>query len=230
MKTIGLIGGMSYESTVTYYNVINSTINNTLGKHHSAKILMYSVDFEEIYYFMQKKDWDNAANILIDAARKLEKGGADFILICTNTLHLVYDKVQQSVSIPLLHIADALIGKLKRDKVDSVLLLGTKTTMLQHFYTDKLSCDKIQVLLPSVEQMDKLDGIIFDELCVGNINEKSKKELLSVMSSAMEKGVKACVFGCTELGLLVSKNDTDLPVYDTAIIHAMTAADMAVLQ
>ncbi|MFA5341999.1 MAG: amino acid racemase [Clostridia bacterium] len=230
MKTIGLIGGMSYESTVTYYNVINNTINNTLGKHHSAKILMYSVDFEEIYSFMQKKDWDNAANILIDAAKKLESGGADFILICTNTLHIIYDKVQQSVSVPLLHIADALIGKLKTDNITHVLLLGTKTTMLQPFYTKKLSLAGIKVVLPSEDEMNELDNIIFNELCVGNINTVSKKKLMHIISIAKENKVQACIFGCTELGLLLSEKETVLPVYDTAIIHSLTAADMAVLQ
>lgn len=229
MKTIGLIGGMSYESTVTYYNVINRRINNALGAHHSAKILLYSVEFEEIYANMQKKDWDGAAEILIDAAKKLEKGGADFILICTNTLHIVYDLVQQAVSVPLIHIADALIDRLSKDNVKKVLLLGTKTTMLQPFYTDKLLKAGIEVILPSDDLMNVLDNIIFNELCVGNINNISKEKFISIVESGMNKGAQACIFGCTELGLLVSENDIDVPVYDTAIIHGMTAADSAIL-
>lgn len=229
MKTIGLIGGMSYESTVTYYNVINRRINNALGAHHSAKILLYSVEFEEIYANMQKKDWDGAAEILIDAAKKLEKGGADFILICTNTLHIVYDLVQQAVSVPLIHIADALIDRLSKDNVKKVLLLGTKTTMLQPFYTDKLLKAGIEVILPSDDLMNVLDNIIFNELCVGNINNISKKKFISIVESGMNKGAKACVFGCTELGLLVSESEIDIPVYDTAIIHSIAAADYAIL-
>lgn len=229
MKTIGLIGGMSYESTVTYYNVINSRINNALGAHHSAKILLYSVDFEEIYANMQKKDWGGAAEILIDAAKSLEKGGADFILICTNTLHIVYDLVQQAVSVPLIHIADALIDRLSGDNIKKVLLLGTKTTMLQPFYTDKLFKSDIEVILPSDNMMNELDNIIFNELCVGNINDISKEKFISIIEAGMKKGAKACIFGCTELGLLVSESEIDIPVYDTAIIHSIAAADYAIL-
>ncbi|HOD92918.1 MAG TPA: aspartate/glutamate racemase family protein [Clostridia bacterium] len=229
MKSIGLIGGMSYESTVTYYNTINNHINNMLGEHHSAKILLYSVDFEEIYVNIQNKDWKKAANILIDAAVKLENGGVDFILICTNTLHMVFDIVQQSVHVPFLHIADALINSLNKDNLNNILLLGTKTTMTQPFYVDKLLQAGITVILPSDEEMIQLDNIIFNELCKGEINAESKNILISIINNAQKKGAQACVLGCTELGLIISKNDISLPVYDTAIIHSITAASMALL-
>ncbi|HXK72426.1 MAG TPA: aspartate/glutamate racemase family protein [Clostridia bacterium] len=229
MKTIGLIGGMSYESTVTYYNIINSRINNALGAHHSAKILLYSVDFEELYSKMKKNEWQEISSILINAAKSLEIAGADFILICTNTMHMVFDKVQEVLDVPLIHIADALIDRLSGDNIKKVLLLGTKTTMLQPFYTDKLFKSDIEVILPSDNMMNELDNIIFNELCVGNINDISKEKFISIIEAGMKKGVKACVFGCTELGLLVSESEIDIPVYDTAIIHSIAAADYAIL-
>lgn len=229
MKTIGLIGGMSYESTITYYNLINQTVLEKLGGHHSAKILMYSVDFEDMHSRMVKKDWDGITIILTDAAKRLEDGGADFILICTNTMHCVFDRVQAEIGVPMLHIADAVIEELLNNNIRKVILLGTMVTMQQNFYTDKLLEAGISVLLPTEDQMKYLDRIIFDELCIGNLKDSSKQEMISIISELSEQGAKACIFGCTEIGLLISCSDIDMPIFDSAVIHSLKAANVAIL-
>ena len=224
MKTIGLIGGMSWESTVTYYQVINETIKQKLGGFHSAKILMYSVDFDEIETNMSSGDWTKNAAILSDAAKRLETAGADFILICTNTLHKVVPEVRAQLSVPILHIAEVTARELKKAGIDSVGLLGTRFTMTEKFYTDALEQNGIRVLIPEEEDAQITDRIIFDELCIGDIKDSSREKLIGIMESLRKKGVQGIVLGCTELGLLVSPKDTDIPLFDTTLIHAKAAA------
>ena len=224
MKTIGLIGGMSWESTVTYYKVINETIKEELGGLHSAKILMYSVDFDEIERCQSSGDWDRSAAILSDAAKRLETAGADFIVICTNTMHKVAPEVREGLSISLLHIAEVTARKLKEAGITTVGLLGTRYTMTQPFYKDVLVGAGIDVLVPEGEAIQTVNDIIFDELCVGIVREPSKEALLEAIRRLQARGAQGVILGCTELGLLVGPEDVDLPVFDTAMIHAREAA------
>ena len=224
MKTIGLIGGMSWESTVTYYRIINETVKEKLGGLHSAKILMYSVDFEEIERCQASGEWGRSAEILSDAARRLSGAGADFIVICTNTMHKVAPEVQSSVPVPLLHIAAVTAGRLKEAGVGTVGLLGTRYTMTGDFYVNVLKEAGIGVLIPEGDDVRLVNGVIFDELCVGIIREDSKRLLLRVIEDLRGRGAQGVILGCTELGLLVGPEDVDLPVFDTAVIHAEEAA------
>ena len=224
MKIIGLIGGMSWESTVTYYRIINEIIKERLGGLHSAKILMYSVDFEEIERCQSSGEWGRSAEILSDAAQRLEAAGADFIVICTNTMHKVAPEVQASVSVPLLHIAAVTAGRLKGVAISTVGLLGTSYTMTQEFYVDVLKEAGINVLIPEDNDIRIVNDIIFDELCVGTIRKDSKMQLLRIIENLCSRGAQGVILGCTELGLLVSPADVDIPVFDTAVIHAEEAA------
>lgn len=224
MKTIGLIGGMSWESTVTYYQVINETIKEALGGLHSAKIVMYSVDFDEIERCQSSGDWKRSADILADAAKRLERAGADFIVICTNTMHKVAPEVRESVSIPLLHIAEVTATKLKDAGIATVGLLGTCYTMTQPFYIDVLTQAGIGVQVPEGETIQTVNDIIFNELCVGIVRDSSKETLLSAIRQFQNRGAQGVILGCTELGLLVGADDVELPVFDTALIHAREAA------
>ena len=224
MKTIGLIGGMSWESTVTYYKIINETVKEKLGGLHSAKILMCSVDFDEIERCQSAGEWNRSAEILSDAAQRLEAAGADFIVICTNTMHKVAPEVQASVSVPLLHIATVTARRLKEAGISTVGLLGTSYTMTQAFYVDVLKDAGIDVLIPKGDDIQLVNGIIFDELCVGTIREVSKNHLLRIIADLCRRGAQGVILGCTELGLLVSPVDVGFPVFDTAIIHAEEAA------
>lgn len=227
MKTIGLLGGMSCESTITYYKIINDMVNEKLGGLHSAKILLYSVDFQEIEECQSNGRWDMGADILAEAALNLEKAGADFILICTNTMHKVVPQIQKKISIPIVHIAEATAERLKESKIEKVALLGTKYTMKQDFYKEKLIREGIEVLIPNDENIEIVNHIIYDELCLGNINEKSRKELLRIIEELGAEGARGLILGCTELGLIVSQRDTALPLFDTALIHAEKAATLA---
>ena len=224
MKTIGLIGGMSWESTVTYYQIINETIKEELGGLHSAKLFMYSVDFDEIERCQSSGDWKRSADILADAAKRLERAGADFIVICTNTMHKVAPEVRESVSIPLLHIAEVTARKLKDAGITTVGLLGTRYTMTQPFYIDVLVENGISVLVPEGETIQTVNDIIFNELCVGIVRDSSKEMLLSAIRQIQNRGAQGVILGCTELGLLVGDEDVELPVFDTALIHAREAA------
>jgi len=224
MKTIGLIGGMSWESTVTYYQVINETIKEELGGLHSAKLLMYSVDFNEIEHCQSSGDWKRSADILADAAKRLERAGADFIVICTNTMHKVAPEVRESISIPLLHIAEVTARKLKDADISTVGLLGTCYTMTQPFYIDVLTQAGINVLVPEGEAIQTVNDIIFNELCVGIVRDSSKETLLAAIRQLQNRGAQGVILGCTELGLLVGADDVELPVFDTALIHAKEAA------
>lgn len=227
MKTIGLIGGMSWESTITYYSTINELVKEKLGGLHSAKILMYSVDFDEIERCQSQNNWDLAAEILSNAALSLEKAGADFILICTNTMHKVYGKIQESISIPVIHIADATAEILKNNNIKKVLLLGTKYTMCEDFYKQKLVDGGFEIIIPDNTDIEIVNRIIFEELCVGKIIKKSQEEYLRIISKAKENGAEAVILGCTEIGLLLNGTEAEIPLYDTTIIHAKKAVQIA---
>lgn len=224
MKTIGLIGGMSWESTVTYYEVINETIKKELGGLHSAKIILYSVDFDEIEKCQAEGDWQKSAEILSSAAVSLEKAGADFILICTNTMHKVANEIQASVHLPILHIAEATAKEINHKQLNRIALLGTKYTMTQDFYKQKLIENGIQVLIPEHEDIELVNHVIYDELCLGIINKQSKEEFIRIIHELKEKGAQGVILGCTEIGLLIQQQDSDIPVFDTTFIHAQAAA------
>ena len=224
MKTIGLIGGMSWESTVTYYQVINKVIKEKLGGFHSAKCVLYSVDFAEIEKYQSNGDWEKSADTLRDASVALEKAGADFIIICTNTMHKIADDVQKKIRIPLLHIADLTAEVLLAEQIDKVALLGTKYTMKEDFYKSRLEAKGITVLIPDDGECSAVNEIIYNELCLGQIKDTSKKYMLELMKKLADKGAKGMILGCTEIGLLVNQSDTRIPLFDTALIHAEKAA------
>ena len=228
MKTIGLIGGMSWESTVTYYQIINEVVKKQLGGLHSAKVVLYSVDFQEIEECQSNGDWDKSAEILGGAARKLEQAGADFIVICTNTMHKVAPNIQKEILIPIIHIAEATAEKLIENNIYKVALLGTKYTMTQDFYKDKLIEKGIEVLIPNDSDVEIVNNIIYDELCLGIISEKSKSEYIRIIDKLKEDGSQGVILGCTEIGLLIGQEDTILPVFDTTQIHATKAAMFAI--
>ena len=227
MKTIGLIGGMSWESTVPYYQLINEYVKKELGGLHSAKIALYSVEFDEIEKCQSEDRWDDAAKILADAAVGLEKCGADFILICTNTMHKVYAQVQAAVSVPLIHIADATGDALKAAGIRKVGLLGTRYTMQQDFYKGRLAEAGFDVAVPPEEMIGELNRIIFEELCVGEIKEDSRAYFARAIEKLKKEGCEGVILGCTEIGLLVRPEDSVLPVFDTTVIHAEAAAKKA---
>ncbi len=229
MKTIGLLGGMSWESTLTYYKVINDTVKEKLGGLHSAKLLLYSVDFDEIERCQSSGDWAKSAAILADAAKRLERAGADFIVLCTNTMHKVAPEISAAVSIPLFHIAEVTARRLKADGITKVALLGTSYTVCQPFYKDVLARGGLEVLTPEGDDIQAVNSIIFDELCVGDLREESRRTLLRVIAALQARGAQGAILGCTELGLLVHPGDADIPVFDTALIHAEEAA-LAALQ
>jgi len=223
MKTIGLLGGMSWESTATYYKVINEAVKHRLGGFHSAKILLYSVDFFEIEECQARGDWERGAEILADAARRLELAGADFIIICTNTMHKVVPQIQQQLQIPILHIAEAAAQELRRQNVQRVLLLGTKYTMTQDFYKEKLIAAGIEVLIPDPEEIEVVNDIIFNELCLGKVEKASKETYRLIIEKYAKMQVQGVILGCTEIGMLIKPEDVSLPVFDTAEIHALEA-------
>lgn len=227
MKTIGLLGGMSWESTVTYYQIINETVKRELGGLHSAKILLYSVDFAEIEECQAKGDWERSGEILAKAAENLEKAGADFIVICTNTMHKVAPQIQENIHIPILHIAEVTAEELKSREIERTALLGTKYTMTQDFYKAKLEEAGIQVLVPDEADRETVNNIIYGELCLGVIREESRKAYRKIIGKLAEKGAQAVILGCTEIGLLVKQEDTALPVFDTTLIHGERAARLA---
>ena len=229
MKTIGLIGGMSWESTVTYYQLINETVKQELGGLHSAKILLYSVDFAEIEEYQAKGEWDKSAEVLAQAAVNLEKAGADLLVICTNTMHKVAPQVQSRITIPLLHIAEATAEALKENGVTKVGLLGTKYTMTQDFYKDKLIASGIQVVIPDEVGVETVNTVIYTELCLGKIYPESKKKFQMIIEQLQQQGAQAVILGCTEIGLLIKQEDTALPVYDTTLIHGVKAAKTAII-
>ena len=229
MKTIGLLGGMSWESTVSYYRAINEGVKNILGGLHSAKIAMYSVDFEPIEKLQHADDWKGTAIILSEAARSVESAGADFLLICTNTMHKVAPEIDKSVKIPLLHIADATAEVLIHEDIKTVGLLGTAFTMEQDFYKGRLSENYgLNVLVPNVEDRQIVHKIIYQELCLGKIQTDSKTEYLRIIDMLANQGAEAVILGCTEIGMLVSQDDTKVKLFDTTVIHAEKAVEYAI--
>jgi aspartate racemase len=224
MKTIGLIGGMSWESTVTYYQVINETVKKELGGLHSAKCILYSVDFDEIEKYQSAGEWNKSAEVLAQAASALERAGADFIVICTNTMHKVAPEISRKITVPLLHIADMTAIELKKSNIKKVGLLGTKYTMQQAFYKNVLQANGIEVIVPDDAGIEVVNSVIYDELCIGKISAQSKAAYLRIISELSNKGAQGIILGCTEIGILVKQSDTTVPLFDTALIHAQNAA------
>ncbi len=227
MKAIGLIGGMSWESTVHYYEIINRTVARELGGHHSARCLLYSVDFQPIVDCQQAGRWEEAGRALADVAKRLEGAGADCIVICTNTMHKVADQIAAAVGIPLLHIAEVTADELLAAGIKKVGLTGTKYTMQQDFYKEKLAGRGIEVLAPEEGVMDRLNAIIFDELCLGVIKEESRAYFVAAIEDLSARGAQGVILGCTEIGMLVGQKDTQTPLFDTTEIHARRAALLA---
>jgi aspartate racemase len=229
MKTIGLLGGMSWESTLGYYKAINEGINKELGGLHSAKIAMYSVDFEPIEQLQHAGDWNGTAKILSVAAQSIQAAGADFLLICTNTMHKVAKEIGESIRIPILHIADATAEILVNHGVKKVGLLGTAFTMEQEFYKGRLlSQYNLEVLVPNEKDRQIIHKVIYQELCLGKITANSKAEYLRVIDALAAQGAEAVILGCTEIGMLVNQSDTDVKLMDTTAIHAQQAVRYAI--
>ena len=223
MKTIGLLGGMSWESTALYYKIINEQVKQRLGGLHSAKIVLYSVDFHEIERLQASGEWDKAGVLLAAAARSLECAGADFIVLCTNTMHKVAGQISDAVDISLLHIADATAARIKAAGIQKVGLLATRFTMEQTFYKARLEHYGIEVLVPAEQERQNVHNIIYNELCQGIIREKSRALYRQVISRLADAGAEAIILGCTEITLLVQENDCSVPLFDTTFIHAEDA-------
>lgn len=228
MKTIGLIGGLSWESSKEYYRIINETVNERLGGLHSAKCILYSLDFAESREIQQTKGWDEMTKILIDTAQRLEAAGADIVLICTNTMHKFMPEIQREIHVPILHIADATAEKVLEKGLKKVGLLGTKMTMEEDFYKGRLM-EKfgINVLVPDKDERDFIETVIIDELCVGKMNASSKKRFKQIIGKLVENGVEGIILGCTEIPLLIKQEDVNVPIFDTAEIHAKAAVEFA---
>lgn len=227
MKTIGLLGGMSWESTQTYYRLINEGVKARLGGLHSAKLVLFSVDFAEIEALQHEGNWPATADILSGAAVALQKAGADFLVIGTNTMHKVAPEIEQASQIPLLHIADATAQVLKQDGITRVGLLGTRFTMEQAFYRNRLEDAGIEVITPDEDQRAEVHRVIYEELCRGEIIPESRTSYLDIVASLSGRGAQAVILGCTEIGLLIRQADTEVPLYDTTEIHAAQAVELA---
>ncbi len=228
MKTIGLLGGMSWQSTVSYYQAINQGINETLGGLNSAKMILNSVNFAEIEKLQHQGLWHETAEILTDAAKSLELAGADFLMICTNTMHKVAPEIAANINIPILHIADATAEKLIENKISKVGLLGTSFTMAQDFYKSRLTDNfSIEVVVPCESDQTIIHDIIYDELCNGKIVDLSRQLYLAIIDKLFAQGAQAVILGCTEIALLVKQSDTKVPLYDTTEIHANSAVQLA---
>ncbi|MDJ0699552.1 MAG: aspartate/glutamate racemase family protein [Woeseiaceae bacterium] len=227
MKTIGMLGGMSWESTALYYRIINEETKRKLGGLHSAPVVLVSVDFQEIETLQMQGDWVAAADLLAEAARRVENGGADFLMICTNTMHKVADEVAEAVDIPLLHLADAAAERIADAGFDTVGLLGTRFTMEHDFYKGRLQERGINVLTPPAAGRELVHRVIYEELCLGIVRDESRAAFLEVMDDLVERGAQAVVEGCTEIGMLVNEEHTDIVLFDTARIHAERAVALA---
>lgn len=224
MKTIGLLGGMSWESTVPYYRILNQTVGRELGGLHSAKILLCSVDSQEIETLQHAGDWERAGEILADAARRLAGAGADFLVLCTNTMHRVAPAIERAAGIPLLHVADATAEAARRAGLGTVGLLGTRFTMEQDFYRERLGENGLKVLVPDAEDRETVHRVIYDELCRGQIRDASRAAFEAILRRLAAAGAEGVVLGCTEIGLLVGAESSPVPLFDTTEIHARAAA------
>jgi aspartate racemase len=228
MKTIGMIGGMSWESSIEYYRIVNEIVKEKLGGLHSAKSLMYSVDFAEIETLQHAGDWDGATGTMIEAARHVEAGDADFVIICTNTMHKMADDVEAAIGIPLLHIADATADAIKAQGLRKIGLLGTKFTMEEDFYRGRLvEKHGLEVLIPDAEDREIVHRIIYNELVLGEIKSESREAYKSIIEKLIAEGAQGIILGCTEIGLLVKEEDSRVPTFDTTYIHAIAAVEYA---
>jgi aspartate racemase len=228
MKTMGLLGGMSWESSIEYYRIINQRVKQRLGGLHSAQCLMYSVDFADIEALQHAGDWEALTGMMIEAVNRLERGGADFLIICTNTMHRMADAIQAATSLPLLHIADATAAAIKAKKLNTVGLLGTRFTMEGEFYRGRLEkVHGLKVLIPDEPERETVHRIIYDELVKGEIREDSQKSYVDVISGLQTRGAGGVILGCTEIPLLVKQADVPILVFDTTAIHAEAAVDLA---
>ncbi len=229
MKTIGLIGGMSWESTQEYYRIINETVKETLGGFHSAKIIMYSVDFEEIEKLQHQGKWGELTELMIDIAKRIEKSGADFVLICANTMHKMADEVQKNIKIPLLNVIDLTAEKIREKGLKKIGLLGTKFTMEEDFYkrrlTEKYGFD---VIIPTEGERRIIHDVIFNELCLGEIKQSSKEQFKKIIENLVARGAEGIILGCTEIPLLVKQEDFEVSLFDTMMIHAKSAVEYAI--
>ena len=229
MKTIGLIGGMSWESTIPYYRLINEGVKQRLGGLHSARLVLFSVDFAEIERLQHASEWDAAGAVLVKAAQSLEAAGADCVVICTNTMHKVAPAVEAAVRIPLLHIADATAAAIRAAGIQTVGLLGTRFTMEQDFYVGRLTQRHgLSVLIPEAEERETVHRVIYEELCLGQINPTSREAYRAAMAHLVQRGAEAIILGCTEISLLVGAEDAAVPLFDTTAIHAQAAVEFAV--
>ena len=225
MKTIGLLGGMSWESSLSYYKIINQQTNKLLGNQNNAKSILVTVNFEEIETLQHQNRWDEAGKILIDACVSLENGGADFIIICTNTMHKLLPVIQKHIKIPFLHIAKATASSIQKSNIKNILLLGTKFTMTEDFYKQILIEEGLNVSIPNEKDIEIVHKIIYEELCLGKISENSKQIYLDIINK--QENIEGVILGCTEIGLLISQKDLDIKVFDTAYIHAIEAVEFA---
>lgn len=227
MRTLGLIGGMSWESTLPYYRILNERVRERLGGLHSAKLLLYSVDFAEIEQLQRAGDWQRAGALLADVAARLQSAGAEGLMICTNTMHLVANAVEAATTVPLLHIADATARRIRAAGLQTVGLLGTRFTMEQAFYRERLERSGLRVLVPDEPARERVHAVIYDELCRGVIRNESRDFYRQCIETLVAQGAQGIVLGCTEIGLLVAEGDSPVPTFDTARIHAEDAADWA---
>ncbi|MBO0999982.1 aspartate/glutamate racemase family protein [Bacillus sp. SD075] len=227
MKTIGLIGGMSWESSLEYYRLINEEVKAKLGGLHSAKCILYSVDFQEIERYQANGDWESSGKLLGDVALSLEKAGAEMIVICTNTMHKVIGYIEEKVSLPILHIADSTANQIQKSKISTVGLLGTKYTMEQDFYKKRMESKGIKVLIPNDEDRKVINKVMYEELCLGEIQPSSRDYYKKVIKGLVDGGAEGIILGCTEIGLLVKPEDSEVPLFDTAVIHAIETVNMA---
>ena len=225
MKTIGLLGGMSWESSMQYYKLINEHTNNILGSQNNAKSVMVTVNFEQIEKLQHQNKWSEACDILIKACQDLQNANADFIVICTNTMHKLLPKITPYITMPFLHIADATANEINKQNIKKVLLLGTKFTMSEDFYKDILISQNIEVVVPSENDMDIIHKIIYDELCLGKVKEASKQIYLDIINK--QDNIGGVILGCTEIGILINQDDLDIKVFDTTKIHSYSAVQMA---
>jgi len=228
VKTIGLIGGMSWESSLEYYRILNETTKSKLGGLHSAKCILYSVDFAEIEALQHQDRWEEAARLMIAAGQSLERAGADFVVLCTNTMHKLADEIQSNIRIPFLHIADATAQKIKAAGLRKVGLLGTRFTMEHDFYKGRL-IDKhgLDVITPDSEDRETVHRIIYDELCLGMVKQESREQYISIMEKLVQAGAEGIILGCTEIELLIHDGDGQVPLFPTTRIHAVAAVEYA---
>lgn len=227
MKTIGLIGGMSWESSLEYYRIINEEVKIKLGGLHSAKCILYSVDFEEIERYQAEGDWERSGKLLGNVAQSLEKAGAEMIVICTNTMHKVIKHIEENVSLPIVHIADSTANQIQKSKISTVGLLGTKYTMEQDFYKTRIEFNGIKVLIPNEEDRRVINKVIYEELCLGKIQQLSRDYYKKVIKRLVDDGAEGIILGCTEIGLLVKPEDSEVPLFDTTRIHAIESVNLA---